>query len=411
MADHAVARHQPSQSFIRKYVFSTDHKVIGIQYLYLSLFAVSVGMILSVFMRLRLAWPLEKWPLLERIFPTGFAGGPMTPEFYLSMLTMHGTIMVFFVLTTAPLSGFGNYFLPIQIGARDMAFPVLNMLSFWVTLVAFFVMMAALFATGGAPLAGWTAYAPLSALGEVAGPGAGAGANALDYQHRHILRGVAADGAELPHHHHQSARAGHVPDADAPDRVGMVHHRYPGAARFSGAARRGRYAAARPRRRYQFLHSRGARCERSSHRSPGRFAHFVAAPLLVLRPPGGVYRHPSRDGRHVAHSLDLLPQAGLRLPRDGARDFRDRVHQLYRVGPPHVHERDESLLEHGVLDLHPGGRRTVGNQDLQLAGDVVGRAHSFRHAHAVRPRVRVPVCFRRRHRHAAGPARPGHLSA
>ena len=81
----------------------------------------------------------EKWPLLQQIFPTGFAGGPMTPELYLSMMTMHGTIMVFFVLTTAPLSGFGNYFLPIQIGARDMAFPVLNMLSFWTTFASIVV--------------------------------------------------------------------------------------------------------------------------------------------------------------------------------------------------------------------------------------------------------------------------------
>jgi cytochrome c oxidase subunit 1 len=132
-------------------------------------------MTLSIFMRLRLAWPAEKWPLLQQVFPDGFAGGPMTPEFYLSMMTMHGTIMVFFVLTTAPLSGFGNYFLPIQVGARDMAFPVINMLSFWVTFVALVVMMAALFAAGGAPISGWTGYAPLSALGEVAGPGLGLG--------------------------------------------------------------------------------------------------------------------------------------------------------------------------------------------------------------------------------------------
>ena len=76
----------------------------------------------------------------------------MLPEFYLSMLTMHGTIMVFFVLTTAPQSGFGNYFLPIQIGAHDMAFPVLNMLSFWVTFVSMAVMVSALFVTGGAPI-------------------------------------------------------------------------------------------------------------------------------------------------------------------------------------------------------------------------------------------------------------------
>jgi cytochrome c oxidase subunit 1 len=149
--------------------------VIGIQYLMLALASVLIGMVLSIFMRIRLAWPLEKWPLLQEIMPTAFAGGPMTPEFYLSMMTMHGTIMVFFVLTTAPLSGFGNYFLPIQIGARDMAFPILNMLSFWVTLLSLGVMLGALFATGGAPSAGWTSYAPLSALGEVAGPGLGLG--------------------------------------------------------------------------------------------------------------------------------------------------------------------------------------------------------------------------------------------
>lgn len=174
MATHAAVHAAPT-GFVRKYVFSTDHKAIGIQYLLLAMAAVLVGMLLSAIMRLRLAWPLEMWPHLQEWFPTAFAGGPMTPEFYLSMMTMHGTIMVFFVLTTAPLSGFGNYFLPIQIGARDMAFPVLNMLSFWVTFVSFAVMIAALFVTGGAPISGWTAYAPLSALGEVAGPGLGLG--------------------------------------------------------------------------------------------------------------------------------------------------------------------------------------------------------------------------------------------
>jgi len=89
----------------------------------------------------------------------------MTPEQYLALVTMHGTIMVFFVLTTAPQSGFGNFALPIQIGAADMAFPVLNMLSFWTTFVSFAVMCAAFFVEAGAPIGGWTAYAPLSALG------------------------------------------------------------------------------------------------------------------------------------------------------------------------------------------------------------------------------------------------------
>ena len=117
--------------------FSLDHKVIGIQYIVLALAAVLVGMTMSVLMRMNLSWPGTNWPILGTLFPAGAPGGVMTPEFYLSLVTMHGTIMVFFVLTTAPQGGFGNYFLPIQIGADDMAFPVLNMMSFWVTCVGF----------------------------------------------------------------------------------------------------------------------------------------------------------------------------------------------------------------------------------------------------------------------------------
>ena len=167
MSSHAhPVPHQPT-GFISKYIFSTDHKVIGIQYLLLAMTAVFIGMILSVFMRLHLAWPNMHLPFV--------AGGLMTPEQYAALLTMHGTIMVFFVLTTAPQGGFGNYFLPIQIGAPDMAFPRLNMLSFWVTFLAFGSAIAAFLVPGGAPISGWTGYAPLSGLGEVTGPGEGWG--------------------------------------------------------------------------------------------------------------------------------------------------------------------------------------------------------------------------------------------
>ena len=193
-----VHRHPAPTSFIRKYIFSIDHKVIGIQYIMLALAAVLVGMIMSLLMRLNLSWPGTHWPILATLFPTGAPDGVMTPEFYLSLVTMHGTIMVFFVLTTAPQGGFGNYFLPIQIGAEDMAFPVLNMLSFWVTLVGFIVILLAIFVEGNqsigqwfaalgpsfsggsgtvGPIGGWTGYAPLSALGKIAGPGQGAGMN------------------------------------------------------------------------------------------------------------------------------------------------------------------------------------------------------------------------------------------
>src|SRR5436309_11601731 len=193
-----VHRHPAPTGFIRKYIFSLDHKVIGIQYILLALSAVLVGMLMWVLMRVNLSWPGSHIKILETLFPTGAPGGVMSAEFYLSLVTMHGTIMVFFVLTTAPQGGFGNYFLPIQVGADDMAFPVLNMMSFWVTFVGFLVLLLAILAEGNAtvggwisklgdsfaggsgtvgPIGGWTGYPPLSALGKIAGPGQGAGVN------------------------------------------------------------------------------------------------------------------------------------------------------------------------------------------------------------------------------------------
>ena len=165
----------PPRGFLRRYVFSLDHKVIGVQYFFLGLFAVLVGTALSLVMRYHLVHPGARVAWFAKLWPAAAAGGLMTPELYLSLMTMHGTIMVFFVLTTVPQSGFGNFFLPLQIGAEDMAFPVLNMLSFWTTVVSFGVMLAAFFVTGGAPLSGWTAYPPLSAVGQIAGPGEGLG--------------------------------------------------------------------------------------------------------------------------------------------------------------------------------------------------------------------------------------------
>src|SRR6266513_3466176 len=138
MATHEFAAqeshaHAAPQCFIRQWVFSLDHKVIGLQYYFLALAAVLVGMFLSLLMRIHLIWPTLALPLL----------GDIKPETYLTLVTMHGTIMVFFVLTTAPQGGFGTYFLPIQIGAPDMAFPVLHMLSFCTTFLDIIVILSA----------------------------------------------------------------------------------------------------------------------------------------------------------------------------------------------------------------------------------------------------------------------------
>jgi cytochrome c oxidase subunit I len=176
MSGHAqVAHHAPPTSFIRKYIFSLDHKVIGKQYYGLALVAVLVGMFLSWLMRLHLGWTNLPIPGLHLLSSNGAPGDVMTPEFYLQLMTMHATIMVFFVLTTAPFAAFGNFFLPIQVGAEDMPFPRFNMMSFWVTFVGFVVLVSSFFVSEGPTLGGWTQYAPLSAIGSVGGPGEGTG--------------------------------------------------------------------------------------------------------------------------------------------------------------------------------------------------------------------------------------------
>jgi len=176
MSGHAAAAHHaPPTSFIRKYVFSLDHKVIGKQYYGLALVAVLMGMVLSWLMRIHLGWTNFPIPGLHLLSANGAPGNVMTPEYYLQLMTMHATIMVFFVLTTAPFAAFGNYFLPIQVGAEDMPFPHFNMMSFWVTFVGFLVLVASFFVSDGPTLGGWTQYAPLSALGSVGGPGEGMG--------------------------------------------------------------------------------------------------------------------------------------------------------------------------------------------------------------------------------------------
>ncbi|MBI1955025.1 MAG: cbb3-type cytochrome c oxidase subunit I [Acidobacteria bacterium] len=165
--------HEP-QSFVRRYIFSMDHKVIGLQYLLTAVVVAVIAGLLAMWIRLQLAWPGQPWPLLGKLFPEGMPGGVMKPEFYLSLVTMHGTLTVFFVISFALVSGFGNFLIPLQIGARDMAFPFLNMLSYWVAVPATLIMLASFFVEGGAAASGWTAYPPLSAVAQAI-PGSGMG--------------------------------------------------------------------------------------------------------------------------------------------------------------------------------------------------------------------------------------------
>ncbi len=166
--------HHHTETFISKYIFSTDHKTIGKQFLTLGMLWAIIGGGMSVLFRIQLGWPDETFPMLERVFSSWFTDGKLNPEAYYSLVTMHGTIMVFFVLTASLSGTFANVLIPLQIGARDMASPLMNALSFWIFALASVVMFSSLFLPTGAPSAGWTIYPPLSALPQ-ASPGSGDG--------------------------------------------------------------------------------------------------------------------------------------------------------------------------------------------------------------------------------------------
>ena len=146
-------RHAPGghhHGFWRTYVFSTDHKMIGKQYLFTAGFMAIFAVAWSMLIRIQLAWPKSTWPLLSSLFPGLYQDGVLLPERYLSLMTMHGTVMVFFVISIALVSGFGNFVIPLQIGARDMAYPFLNMLSFWTLVPACLLMIGSFFVPDGA---------------------------------------------------------------------------------------------------------------------------------------------------------------------------------------------------------------------------------------------------------------------
>ena len=170
----AHEHHEHHQTFWTKYIFSQDHKMISKQFLVTAILMALVAMFMSVIFRLQLAWPDKQFPILETILGKWAKGGKLDPSFYLALITIHGTIMVFFVLTGGLSGTFSNLLIPFQVGARDMASGFLNMLSYWFFFGSCAVMTASLFVTAGPASAGWTIYPPLSALPQAI-PGSGLG--------------------------------------------------------------------------------------------------------------------------------------------------------------------------------------------------------------------------------------------
>lgn len=166
--------HHHKETFVTKYIFSQDHKMISKQYLITGLFMGIVGILMSLLFRLQIAWPDHKFTIYEVFLGKWGAEGVMDPSIYLALVTIHGTIMVFFVLTAGLSGTFSNLLIPLQIGARDMASGFLNMVSYWLFFLSSFIMLCSLFVEAGPASAGWTIYPPLSALPQAI-PGSGAG--------------------------------------------------------------------------------------------------------------------------------------------------------------------------------------------------------------------------------------------
>ena len=327
VAAHGAHAEHHELGFVRKYIFSEDHKMIGRQFLFMALFMMSIGGLMAMLMRWELAFPETAVPGFHWVPEPFMYDGAIPPNTYNAMFTMHATIMIFFVVMPILVGCFGNFLIPLMIGARDMAFPKLNMLSFWVGAVAGVIMLSSFFVTGGPAAAGWTSYAPLSAVPIYTGVDWGQdlwcisiivlGASSLMGSINYIttiinMRTKGMYFFRLPLVIWSLFITAILLLLALPvlttalalllfDRMGGTHF---------------------------FLPAGGG--------EPLLWQHSV----LVLRPSRGLHHDPARDGHLVGDHLGVFAQADLRIPRDGIRDDRDRVPVVGRVGPSHVRSRE-----------------------------------------------------------------------
>src|SRR6266550_1350065 len=166
---HETAHAHPELSFLRKFIFSEDHKIIGIQFLFTSIIFLGIGGTLALLVRIQLAWPHAEIPIIRDFFPD--SGGRITESAYNMFFSMHASVMIFFVIIPFLTGAFGNFTIPLMIGAKDMCYPKLNMLSYWFMWPAFVLILISFFLEGGAPSNGWTSYPLIASLTMPAGEG------------------------------------------------------------------------------------------------------------------------------------------------------------------------------------------------------------------------------------------------
>ena len=356
----AHAHHK--ESFVSKYVFSQDHKMISKQFLVTAVFMGIVAVALSVFFRLQLGWPGQPFSVLETFLGKWAPGGVLDRNAYLALVTIHGTIMVFFVLTGGLSGTFSNLLIPLQIGARDMASGFLNMLSYWFFLVSSLIMIFSLFVEGGAASGGWTVYPPLSALPQ-AMPGSGTGMTlwlismvlfvassllgGLNYIVTVInLRTKGMKMLRLPLTIWAFLITAILGVLSFPVLVSAVvlllMDRSMGTAFYLSDI---------------FI---GGEALDVTGGSP------ISVPALVLVPgsPRGVHRVAACSGHQLRGHRDQCTEADFRLPRHDWFYPRDWLLEFHRVGPPHVCNGHEpvhriGLRVHDIVDCHSIGGQGV----------------------------------------------------
>ena len=346
-AQPAAHHHSPPQGFIRNYVFSLDHKVIGLQYYGLALVAVVTGMVLSWLMRIHLGWGAAAIPLLDKLSPNGAPGGVITPEYYLSLMTMHGTIMVFFVLTNAPFAGFGNLLSADSDRRGGHGLPAFQhdvLLDHVRRLPG---------ADYGVLRGRRSADLGLDRLraAQRGGQGSRGPAQAMGQTLWAVSIAIFCVGQLLGSLNFIATTLDLRTKGMTLARMPLVTwawfitcvHRLAGVRR---AASRVHSVDSRPRCRDQLFHSRRARDQRHAAAALGRLAAPLAASILVLRPSGGLYRDPAGDSgsfrTSCRRSRASRCSGGMRVVIGCMIAI--GVPQLHGLGTPHVPERHESLL-------------------------------------------------------------------
>ena len=390
IADRDAHLHDP-ETFITKYIWSQDHKVIAVQYAITAILVGVVALVLSLLFRLQLGFP-DTFSLVD-------------PNEYYQYVTMHGMIMVIYLLTALFLGGFGNYLIPLMCGARDMVFPYMNMLSFWVYLLSVIVLLASFFVPGGPTGAGWTLYPPQAISPGT--PGIDGGIVLMLVSLAIFIVAFTMGGAELTWTHGAAGARAPRHDADAHAALGVGHLRrdHPGPARVPGAARGGHHAAAGPVDRHEFLHAGDAvhgRKPRLRRRQPDP----LPAPVLVLRPPGGLHRCPAGFRHRFRRAERARAKEYIRLSHDGVGHRRHRRAELRGLGAPYVCERHEPVLRFLLRHHDADHCRTHGAEGLQLDPDAVAGRHSPARPDAVRHRLYLHLHPRRADRAVPGQTSP-----